>query len=270
MVRTFFLIAMISLFVLGNGIQAAPPVDSESFSEKQIVLSQFMPSALVLENSAFIGQTTDSVAKKQVPFEIIKSPKIALLSSAIIPGLGELYARSYIMSVVFVGLEATLWGMYFKYIDQGEKLEKEFQGFADTHWSREEYEQWITGPGSSISKTHELPETNTQQYYEMIGKYDQFFKGWDDSDVTTYGGERSPKRLKYMDMREDSNIELKNATTMASVVILNHIVSAVDAAWCTYRYNKNYAKKNKGAAFQIDTIKRDNKLYPAVSLNVRW
>jgi hypothetical protein len=73
-----------------------------------------------------------------------------------------------------------------------------------------------------------------------------------------------------MDMREDSNIELKNATTMASVVILNHIVSAVDAAWCTYRYNKNYAKKNKGAAFQIDTIQRDNKLYPAVSLNVRW
>lgn len=270
MVRKFFLFALLAILVMGSFTQAAPPDESGFYSEKQIALSQFMPSALVVENSSFLGQSTDSVVKKQVPFEIIKSPKIALLSSAVIPGLGELYAKSYIMSLVFVGLEATLWGMYFKYIDQGEKLEKEFQAFADTYWSREQYEQWITGPGSDISKTHELPETNTQQYYEMIGKYDQFFRGWDDSDVYSYGGERSPQRLKYMDMREDSNIELKNATTMASVVILNHIVSAVDAAWCTYRYNKNYAKKNKGAALHIDTIKRDRMLYPALSLNVRW
>ncbi len=270
MVHKIFLFTLLSIFATANFVLAAPPEDSGIYTEKQMAFSQFMPSALIVENLSFSGPATDSVAKQQVPFEIIKSPKIALLSSAVLPGLGELYAKSYIMSAVFVGLEATLWGMYFKYIDQGEKLEKEFQNFADAHWSREQYEQWITGPGSSVSKTHELPETNTQQYYEMIGKYDQFFRGWDDSDAYSYGGERSPQRLKYMDMREDSNIELKNATTMASVVILNHIVSAVDAAWCTYRYNKNYAKKNKGAALQIDTIKRDRILYPALSLNVRW
>jgi len=42
----------------------------------------------------------------------------------------------------------------------------------------------------NIGFSHELPTYNTQQYYELIGKYSQFKYGWDTyvaKDGTRYG-----------------------------------------------------------------------------------
>lgn len=82
-------------------------------------------------------------------------------------------------------------------------------------------------------------ETRTQQYYEMIGKYAQFQRGWDD-----YGSDRgfefigqgqwsvsyfSPGTLRYMDMRSESNDKLIAADRMLGLLIVNHAASFLDA-----------------------------------------
>ncbi|MCI0513330.1 DUF5683 domain-containing protein [candidate division KSB1 bacterium] len=264
-----FTLALVTLKVQGMEPDVSPE-NANLLNVRNGELQQLMtPSESTLATPIF-AQVTDSTKQAEAPFELIKSPRKALLFSVILPGAGELYSKAYIMSGVFFAAEATLWIMYSSYQGKGKDLEDEFKLYADAHWSQERYEIWINSPEArEINRTHELPDSKTQQYYEMIGKYDQFFKGWDDADNYTYDGAPSPNRTNYMDMREDSNIQLKNATTMISLAILNHIVSAVDAAWASYRYNKNYAK-TKGASLQFEPILQANRLYPALSLKMRW
>jgi len=223
--------------------------------------------------------TMQQKSEETQPFHypLVKSPKRALFFSALIPGMGEFYCKSYIKSIAFFGLEAALWVSYLNFTDEGNRLEDEFEAFANAHWSRDRYETWkSTTEGENAEKTHELPETNTQQYYEMIGKYDQFYFGWDDVDkLGLKYGDRKGIRMDYMTMRKDSNDKFKTASTMVSLVLLNHLISAVDAAWSAFRYNKHHyetqqLKNKKKTSLRFEPIHISDKVYPALALRLRW
>lgn len=116
-----------------------------------------------------------------------------------------------------------------------------------------------TSGSSGGGSIHNLPSTKTQQYYEMTGKYDQFVFGWSDIDDNNKNGEpinpnlsangykldtqsvNSPMRTKYMNMRGDSNDKLKAGQTGLQLMMINRIISAVDAARLAYHHNQ----KNK-------------------------
>ena len=84
--------------------------------------------------------------------------------------------------------------------------------------------------------------SEVQQYYELIGKYDQFIAGWSDLRNVTTGNHVNPKdvdsaknfdsviRQDYEDRRDDSNRYLKRAITVSSLALINHVFSAIDAA----------------------------------------
>ena len=88
--------------------------------------------------------------------------------------------------------------------------------------------------------THTLPYYNQQQYYELIGKYDQFSRGWDDADLTDISMpiKRNSKRMtEYSEMRAQANNYYDVAGTFVSVAVVNHILSALDAFWSATRHN---------------------------------
>ena len=81
-----------------------------------------------------------------------------------------------------------------------------------------------------------------QQYYELIGKYDQFAAGWTDlvwvetgnraqsTEVDSVENFLSEQRLSYEVRRDDSNKYLKRASTLTGLIMINHVFSAIDAA----------------------------------------
>jgi len=97
--------------------------------------------------------------------------------------------------------------------------------------------------------THKLAPHGDQQYYEMIGKYSQFGGGWDDAatfqaggfkkeDVIANGaGNVSPHFLDYSKMRGDANSFYNIASTVSCVIIANHVLSALEAAWNASKAN---------------------------------
>lgn len=91
--------------------------------------------------------------------------------------------------------------------------------------------------------THALPYYGEQQYYELIGKYEQFSRGWDDSDPASPFETAVPMRstsaryFEYARMRAQANNYYDVASTFVSVAVLNHILSAADAFWSATRYN---------------------------------
>lgn len=90
--------------------------------------------------------------------------------------------------------------------------------------------------------THQLPHRPEQQYYELIGKYPQFAAGWDDAGVMTVqrilSSDVSKNFLDYSHMRGKANDYYNIATTGAALIVANHLLSALDAAWDAAEFNQ--------------------------------
>ena len=116
--------------------------------------------------------------------------------------------------------------------------------------------------------THILPSTKTQQYYEMIGKYSrQFGNAWDDAVFDKmYDGYQNiitPNNKEYYDMRNLSNDYYDIAGNWLSVILVNHLVSGLDALLTARSINKK---------IEISYIPKfiDGKLVNAYALNIKF
>ena len=97
----------------------------------------------------------------------------------------------------------------------------------------------VTGNGF----THNLPLRPAQQYYELIGKYPQFAPGWDSEINMTptdiINSNVSSQFLHYRDMRGNANSLYSVASTATYVLVANHVLSALEAAWSAALDNRN-------------------------------
>jgi hypothetical protein len=193
-----------------------------------------------------------------------KKPLLAAALSAAVPGAGEFYAGSWIKGAVFFAVEVAAWAGYNHYANEGNRLRTKFRAYADQYWDYEKWENEYnpnTDPGS-----HGLPMENnqivkTQQYYEMIGKYDQFMMGW--RDWVRGGPDVTERRNLYETMRHDHNDQLINASRCTMAALTNHLLSAVDAAWTVHRRNRQIR-----AALGMDVRMVRTEAVPVLSLRM--
>jgi hypothetical protein len=214
-----------------------------------------------------------------------KKPAVGILLSAVIPGTGEFYAGTWLKGILFLGVEATLWFGYAHYTQNGEDWEDTFHDYANTHWSEPEYWTHLAGQvgltGVTTDNyqmyldqlrqaeadlphyTHGLPETKTQQYFEMIGKYDQFKAGWDDWEEGN--PDLTPNRNYYEGIRHESNVQFKRASYCAMFALGNHLLSIFDTAWTIRRINRQVESK-----MRLGLMERREAFVPCVVMNVNW
>jgi hypothetical protein len=99
------------------------------------------------------------------------------------------------------------------------------------------------GPPLGNGYTHRLPHYGEQQYFELIGKYDEFSRGWDDADLRLINSSDLPLKnnsqrfIDYQRMRAESNHSYSAASSWVSVAVITHVISALDAYWSATRYN---------------------------------
>lgn len=208
-----------------------------------------------------------------------KSPFLASLFSLILPGAGEAYSGSYWKAAAFLAIEAAAIGGTIYYNKRGDEETVKFQNYANANWSPVLYAEWLnkfaTQLGTDVKGTinidpdatkkpqdrvnfdqinaierqlttfsHVLPAYGDQQYYELIGKYHQFAPGWAEykPDELDYYHNLPQQMLDYAKMHIlPDDTYYKYASRTMVVVIINHVLSAVDAAWTASRYNKNLA-----------------------------
>ncbi len=73
------------------------------------------------------------------------------------------------------------------------------------------------------------------EYYESIGKYDQFFAGWD----------AFANRRTYLNMRADANSSFSKSKAGIIVSLADRLVAAVDAALAARRFNQKIDKNRE-------------------------
>jgi len=202
-----------------------------------------------------------------------KNTRLAFFYSMLIPGAGEFYAGSKIKPLLFLGLEASLWSGYFVYHGKGNDKEDEFKAYGDLHYNREPYDIWWNSLDSTEQNafSHRLPDEKNHEYYENIGKYDQFAIGWEDIDIEPQdfnprdSVRPSGLRNAYLDTRDESNRMFSRARTFTVCVLVNHVLSGFDAALTARSYNK---KQERFAGLQLKMKMREyqNESIPQLTL----
>ena len=232
----------------------------------------------------------------------MKRPGRALIYSAFIPGTGELYVGAEKRGIAFLAVEAAAWTWYFTQHSSGKDKEDEYMSFADDNWKEMVYLDWYDArkgdndPDFERIFTHHLPGQKDDDYYEMIGKYDQFSYGWlgnpndylpgdyapNDSllgytfDKTTYHicrGEdavATTNRDKYANMRDDANKLLKRATWGISAALFNHVISAVDAALAAKSYNKALLQEANYPQLRMEMDQYAGEVIPKLTLTQKF
>ena len=86
--------------------------------------------------------------------------------SAVVPGLGQAYNKSWIRAAVAGALEIGLWTGYFTWRGQGRDGEAAYQVFADRDWSAYRYGAWLNeypgydGPDIDIASIEDVDVMN--------------------------------------------------------------------------------------------------------------
>ncbi len=125
-------------------------------------------------------------------------------------------------------------------------------------------ENAVYHPETGASFSHKLPLFGEQQYYELVGKYFQFAPGWEDysfvvrdgiprwvdengkylvsidPEATASDGSKpnvSPLFRQYAHDHAQANDFLRRASRVTILLIVNHVLAAVDAAVFTKLHN---------------------------------
>jgi hypothetical protein len=88
---------------------------------------------------------------------------------------------------------------------------------------------------SRVPMSHRLPPRGSQQYYELISKYIQFTFGW--RDATDDVPEHSAMFMRHAEMRANMNAQYETADYFLFGLILNRVLSAIDAVLLTKDHN---------------------------------
>ncbi len=212
---------------------------------------------------------------------------ISVLCSAILPGLGELYLytqsreKAILARVpLFLAFEGYNWYAYKDNHDKGRDLKDQYVVFADLHWSEERFlEQHPCCYGGFCTDWEFYNEhcndgpdyfpyipryLDFEEYYENIGKYDAFVYGWDDWDSVNpeYW---TPNRTYYWSLRQDSNKHLARADDHIMLLIVNRVLSMIDAGWLAYRMGRGESNE-EGLSLDLGS----GGMYPTVAIRYRF
>jgi hypothetical protein len=220
-----------------------------------------------------------------------RNTAVAILASAILPGMGELYCYrasrdpwTLARVPVFLAVEGYLWYSYVDNQNTGKDYKHQYETYGDTHWSEDRFLQnhpWCQGVGgcpdweyynenakNDYNYFYYTPiEADREEYYENMGKYNAFAFGWDDAldyadpDFAYWTGHRT----YYVSLRNASDDYLLKADQSLMGLIVNRVVSVIDTGWLAYRLSKGQ-NPDKGWGIRFKTLNRT----PTVVINRRF
>ncbi len=249
----------------------------------------------------------------------LKKPLLAGALSLLVPGAGEFYSGSYIKSAIFFSAEVAAIAVAIMYNNKGDSKTSQFEAYANAHWSALRYAKWIAAYGVSdygptnfsptqadydaIDKnhdfstinawessaehsegfSHQLPKYGEQQYYELIGKYNQYKFGWDQyevngvtaennggippSDLKQYDSYVPQQMLNYAVDRGKANNYYYAAGVATGIVVVNHLFSAVDAALSANSYNKTFEAQ---MGMRLQNIGGGQEVVPELHMSLKF
>ena len=257
---------------------------------------------------------------------LVVYPARPMLYSLILPGAGQWYNKSPAWKIgLFAGIEAASIFSGLQWKKKAEDIRLQYEIFADQNWDLETWvfntlntpignyaDVHINGThkltlvlsgslavqyGNYVSSdslennahwvyTNEVSVLRDRDFYENIGKYDQFVGGWIDCyglannqlwfEVEKDVGDSTeiiistPNKEDYVNQRGRSNGYLNMAKYAVSAVMFNHVISALEAVWSTQIRNRT--KKERKVQTNVGLLYNQHAKYGVggIAVSLHW
>ncbi|HON09316.1 MAG TPA: hypothetical protein PLE24_00500 [Chitinispirillaceae bacterium] len=216
-----------------------------------------------------------------------RSPKVAIMLSLLLPGLGQAYARNVKKAVAYGAVEATVIGVGAGFGIKGRNEKKDAYDFADQHYSTGNFLSYYKKLSSKFSDSTleqiflgtdsatfiRSANKKDEDFYRTIREYDNpFIHGWDDAEpgfdgdfeilseyedkyrklsdldkgFLVYKAEEdsgnalygfSENQKKFSKKISESNKYYRISKGVLTMLLVNHIVSAIDAGITAKAHN---------------------------------
>jgi len=241
--KKLFLI-LIALFFLSSG--------------KPLLLAQntdglLKPPLLLTQNSTLLLQQESSISPKPIP------PGRAFLQSLLIPGWAEWKSGAKKRARFFWITEGILAATFTGFQIYGHLRAQDYRAYGAIHAGAnftDKPERFVT----NISYYTDILEYN--EYQRKLRRYDLTYpltqeNWWEwDSESSMHTFNR---------LRIQSETAYRNAVITVGVVLMNHVISGIDAIWTARRHNKKL--QANGSKWNVRTVFRSlPSRYAAVEL----
>ncbi len=213
--RISIIVAVFSIFELATSQNSMPVLRHEIVSLRS---DEATPKIFSPENIA-------SPAKK--------NQALAVVYSLLLPGMGELYADRFDNGRYSLVAEATLWLTYASFQQYGNWLQGDARSFASAHAgavpSGKDDQFYVNLANFSNVYDYndkKLRDRNISEVYDLSQGY---FWSWD-SDGS---------RQRFRALRISSDKVINNSRFVIGAIVVNHILSALNAARLVRHFNKN-------------------------------
>ena len=257
---------------------------------------------------------------------LVVYPARPMLYSLILPGAGQWYNKSPAWKIgLFAGIEAASIFSGLQWKKKAEDIRLQYEIFADQNWDletwvfntlntpignyadvhingthkltlalsgslAEQYGNYVTSDSLENNAhwvyTNEVSVLRDRDFYENIGKYDQFVGGWIDCyglannqlwfEVEKDVGDSTeiiistPNKENYVNQRGRSNDYLNMAKYAVSAVMFNHVISALEAVWSTQIRNRT--KKERKVQTNVGLLYNQHAKYGVggIAVSLHW
>ena len=206
--------------------------------------------ALLLSSSIIFSQGTQTESFELLKYQLNQNIKIdsnevllqkykeqkknnglAIIFSAILPGMGELYADGYSSGKYFTIADAVLWGGLIGVSSYANNQEENYRSFAETY-------SGVTLSGkddkyfadiSSYLDVYEYNHIKDLERSKDIYNEDTHYWKWSGQD----------QRTEYRNMWKSSETADNSTRFIVGALILNRVASVINAVRLVNRYNNN-------------------------------
>jgi hypothetical protein len=210
---------IISLVVLISSIVIAQ-------TESTIQLSE-ISKKLIKEN---LSQEFNSNSFQEIPKK--KSPGLAIIYSLILPGMGELYADSYSSGKYFTIADGILWGTFAGLNIYGNNQKDNYIAFAKVNAG-------INLEGKESDFIANIGIYISSEEYNRVQELNRNFERTYNSPNQFWQWQSNDQRKEFRNMWSSSESAFNNVRFVAGALVLNRIISAINAVRLVSAYNKN-------------------------------
>lgn len=188
---------------------------------------------LKLENDSktLTGSVSESkLLETQTDFKK-KNVGLAIIFSLLLPGMGELYADNYSSGKYFTIADAALWGTYLGMNAYGNQKKNDYKAFAASTGgvnNSGKDELYYATIGDYISINDYNNEKALERRFDEMYNTEQFYWDW----------QNTSNRRTYRGLWTSSESAYNNLRFVAGALILNRVISVINAVRLVAAYNK--------------------------------
>jgi len=217
---------IISLVVLMSSILIAQTSSTKSITELKQV------SAISYQQSA----TSRQPANIQNPQFQKKNPALAILYSMILPGMGELYANGYESGKYFTIADGVLWGTFTGFDLYANWQAKNYKSFAES-------KAGVNLNNKSADYFANIGIYQSLDEYNSVMELDRNFEKVYNPSTHYWNWSNPDQRKEYRNMWTSSEAAYTNVRFVVGALILNRVISVINAVRLVSAYNKNLPKE---------------------------